>query len=116
MEAVGVIVLIVGLAVGAVNGTFAALFFAAAYGYGLLLLMLTLLLEEIFYHRYQSWQDRMWLITWTVLENFGYRQLTVLWRLRGLVKFVRDQREWGTLERRGFTLSPNAETPPPLNP
>ena len=113
LEAVGVIVLIVGLAVGAVNGTFAALFFAAAYGYGLLLTMLTLLLEEIFYHRYQSWQDRVWLITWTILENFGYRQLTVLWRLRGLIKFLSGEKGWGTKERRGFTLFPKAGNPPP---
>ena len=105
LEVVGVITLIIGLSVGAINGHFAALFFAAAYGYGLLLTMLTLLLEEIFYHRYPSWQDRIWLITWTLLENFGYRQLTVLWRLRGLVKFAKGQRGWGAMERRGFTLS-----------
>ena len=111
LEAVGVITLLVGLAVGAVNGPFAALFFAAAYGYGMLLTMLTLLLEEIFYHRYQSWQDRVWLITWTILENFGYRQLTVLWRLRGLIKFLRGQKGWGAMERRGFNLSPDAENP-----
>ena len=114
LEAVGVITLLVGLAVGAVNGNFAALFFAAAYGYGLLLTMLTLLLEEVFYHRYQKWQDRVWLITWTILENFGYRQLSVLWRLWGLVKFLRGQRDWGTMERRGFTLSSKAENSPPL--
>ena len=114
LEAVGLIILVVGLAVGAVNGPFAALFFAAAYGYGLLLTMLSLLLEEIFYRRYQSWQDRMWLITWTILENFGYRQLTVLWRLRGLVQFLRGQKGWGTMERRGFTLSPKVDNPTPL--
>ena len=114
LEAVGLIILVVGLAVGAVNGPFAALFFAAAYGYGLLLTMLSLLLEEIFYRRYQSWQDRMWLITWTILENFGYRQLTVLWRLRGLVQFLRSQKGWGTMERRGFTLSPKVDNPTPL--
>ncbi len=114
LEAVGVIVLIVGLAVGAVNGTFAALFFAASYGYGMSLTMLTLLLAEIFYRRYQSWQNRVWLITWTILENFGYRQLTVLWRLRGLIKFLRGEKGWGTKERRGFTLSPKADSPPPM--
>ena len=114
LELVGVVTLVIGLAGGAINGPFAALFFAAAYGYGLLLTMLSLLLEEIFYHRYNSWQDRIWLITWTILENFGYRQLTVLWRLWGLVKFIRGERGWGTMERRGFALSPNSESSPPL--
>ena len=73
----------------------------------MLLTMLTLLLDEIFYHRYRSWQDRMWLITWTILENFGYRQLTVFWRLRGLLKFLRHQKSWGTIEQRGLALSPD---------
>ena len=71
LELVGLVTLVIGLAVGAINGPFAALFFAAAYGYGMLLTMLSLLMEEIFYHRYHSLQDRVWLITWTILENFG---------------------------------------------
>ncbi len=30
-----------------------------------------------------------------VLENFGYRQLANLWRLRGWWQFIRKQQGWG---------------------
>jgi hypothetical protein len=45
-------------------------------------------------------------VGWALLENLGYRQLTVLWRLQGLVKYLRGRREWGAMERRGFTAPP----------
>jgi len=37
------------------------------------------------------------------LENLGYRQLTVYWRLRGIVAFLRGRTEWGSMNRQGFT-------------
>ncbi|MDQ3430914.1 MAG: hypothetical protein M3467_01585 [Actinomycetota bacterium] len=39
---------------------------------------------------------------WAVAENLGYRQLTTLWRLRGLLSYARGSREWGTMTRQGF--------------
>ena len=45
----------------------------------------------------------MWLLPWLFTETFGYRQLTVIWRLRGLVKYLRGRREWGVMTRSGFT-------------
>ena len=35
-------------------------------------------------------------------EGLGYRQLTAVWRLRGLVGFLRGRREWGAMAREGF--------------
>jgi hypothetical protein len=35
-----------------------------------------------------------------IIENFGYRQLTVLWRLQGLYGWLRGKKpEWGTMKR-----------------
>jgi cellulose synthase/poly-beta-1,6-N-acetylglucosamine synthase-like glycosyltransferase len=102
VEACGLVGLILGLAIGAVNVPFAVLFFLLAYGYGLVLDSMTLLLEELTYHRYERLRDLLLLLVWAALESFGYRQLTVVWRLRGIVKFLRGKREWGVMERRGF--------------
>lgn len=102
IEVIGVVGLIMGLLIGAVNGPFAILFFLLAYGYGMLLTILTLLLEELSYHRYHRVRDRLTLIMWAILENLGYRQLTVWWRLQGLVKFLRGNTQWGNMERRGI--------------
>ena len=59
-------------------------------------------LEDVSFHRYNSFRDRALLFWWTLLENLGYRQLTVFWRLRGLWKFFRGHKEWGVMERKGF--------------
>jgi cellulose synthase/poly-beta-1,6-N-acetylglucosamine synthase-like glycosyltransferase len=102
METLGLCGLLVGLAAGVINLPFALLYFLVAYGYGLVLSAFSLVLDEINFHRYEGWRDRLLLILWAMLEPFGYRLLTVFWRLRGLVRFCRGRMEWGTMERRGF--------------
>jgi len=102
VEAIGLSGLILGIAVGAVNLPFAFLFFLCAYGYGLTLTTITLLGEEINYHRYEGLRNRVILVRWAMLESLGYRQLTVFWRLRGLFNYLRGRTEWGAMERRGF--------------
>lgn len=54
--------------------------------------------------RYRQIRDRLVLLPWAVLESIGYRQLTVFWRLRGLVKFVRGRKDWGVMTRTGFAV------------
>ena len=49
------------------------------------------------------------LVPWAVLESLGYRQLTVYWRLRGLVKYLRRRKDWGVMTRTGFAVK--AELP-----
>ncbi|MBA3670485.1 MAG: glycosyltransferase family 2 protein [Gemmatimonadaceae bacterium] len=110
VEAIGLVGTVVGLSVGAINAPFALLYFLLAYGYGILLSMLTLLLEELSYHRYTGFRDRLRLARAAFLENVGYRQVTVVWRLRGLVKYLRGKKDWGAMERRG--LSRPAAAPP----
>jgi cellulose synthase/poly-beta-1,6-N-acetylglucosamine synthase-like glycosyltransferase len=102
VESLGLVGLVAGLTIGALNVPFAVLFFLVAYGLGMVPTVFTLVLEELSFHRYEGLRDRLLLLGWALLENFGYRQLTVFWRLRGLVKFLRGRTEWGAMERRGF--------------
>jgi cellulose synthase/poly-beta-1,6-N-acetylglucosamine synthase-like glycosyltransferase len=101
-EAVGLISLAIGLFLGIVDWNFAALFYLTAYGLGTALTAFTLILEDISFHRYETFRDRVLLLSWALLENFGYRQITVYWRLRGLWKFLRGKKDWGAMERKGF--------------
>ena len=105
VEVVGVIGLVVSLSIGAVNAPFAGLFFLASYGYGLVLTVFTLVMEELTYHRYEGKGDILALVVWALVESFGYRQLTVWWRLRGLGKFLLGRTDWGAMQRRGFQSS-----------
>jgi cellulose synthase/poly-beta-1,6-N-acetylglucosamine synthase-like glycosyltransferase len=102
IEALAVAGLAIGLVIGAVDTSFVLLFFLVAYGLGIFLAAFTILLEELSFHRYERFRDRAYLLVWALLENFGYRQLTVFWRLRGLIGFLRRRRDWGTMTRRGF--------------
>ncbi|HEU0054965.1 MAG TPA: glycosyltransferase [Longimicrobium sp.] len=102
VETIGLLGLLAGMLIGAINWPFAILFFLTAYALGAVLTMMTLVLEEMSFHRYQGFVDRVLLMTWALLENLGYRQWTVWWRLRGIWKYLRGSRSWGAMERRGF--------------
>jgi cellulose synthase/poly-beta-1,6-N-acetylglucosamine synthase-like glycosyltransferase len=103
IEAIGLISLAVGLIFHIVDWNFAALFYLTAYGLGTALTAFTLILEDLSFHRYETFRDRALLFWWALMENLGYRQMTVYWRLRGLWKFLRGKKDWGVMERKGFT-------------
>ncbi|HEU0014889.1 MAG TPA: glycosyltransferase [Longimicrobium sp.] len=109
VEMLGLVGLALGLWVGALNLEFAALFFLSAYGLGLVLTVMTLVLEELSFHRYDTFRDRWLLVWWSLVENLGYRQRTVVWRLKGIWHYLRGSRAWGSMERRGFTSPPAAK-------
>lgn len=105
IEALGLLGLGLALTVGAVDLAFAGLFFLVAYGLGVVLNLLTLLLEEQGARRHERFDDRLAMLPWAVLESLGYRQLTVVWRLRGMWRFLRGRTDWGVMERRGFAVA-----------
>ncbi|GAB3591297.1 glycosyltransferase [Angustibacter peucedani] len=109
VELVGLVAMLAGLAVGAVNVPFAILFTVVAFGYAFLLTVASAALEEFSFHRYRRWRDLVLIVASAVVENVGYRQLTAIWRLRGLWdELRRSGYEWGTMTRVGFATQ---ETP-----
>lgn len=99
VELLGIVALVIGLTI---DLPFAVSFFLIAYGYGAVLSVATLVLDELSYGEYRRVRDRFALLGFALLENLGYRQLTVLWRLRGLHGFLRRRSDWGSMEHRGF--------------
>jgi hypothetical protein len=102
VELVGLVAVAIGLALGAVNIEFAILFLIVAYGFGMALTAYTLALEQWTYRGYGRLTDRLWLLFVALFEGLGYRQLTAIWRLRGLHRFGRGRADWGAMTRRGF--------------
>ena len=103
IEAVSVVALVVGLALGVVSPWFAVAFGLAAVGYGLLVSCCALTIEEIAFHRYRRWTDLQRSFAAAIAESFGYRQLHSWWRLRGVYDEIRGhEAAWGEMERRGF--------------
>lgn len=105
VEILGWVGLALGVMFGLLNAKFALVFFFVAYGIGAVLSTFALLLEEWSFSRYRSVSDRVRLLGYLVFESFGYRQLTVIWRLRGLIKYLRGRTDWGRMERRGFAAA-----------
>jgi cellulose synthase/poly-beta-1,6-N-acetylglucosamine synthase-like glycosyltransferase len=113
VEAAGLIAIAVSIILHTINVQFALLFYLTAYGLGTALTAFTLVLEDVSFHRYETFRDRRLLFWWALLENIGYRQLTVYWRLRGLWKFLRGRKEWGAMDRKGFEQPLTAATVKP---
>jgi len=78
----------------------AGVFFCLAIGLGILLSTSALVLEEMSFHVYPNIRDLFRLFGVAVLENLGYRQLTLVWRVKGLIAWMRGQvPEWGEMKR-----------------
>jgi cellulose synthase/poly-beta-1,6-N-acetylglucosamine synthase-like glycosyltransferase len=106
IEVLGYVGFFVALALGRVSTLYATAFLSVAIGLGIGLSFTAVALEELGFRRYPKRSDLYRLIWLAVAENFGYRQLTALWRLRGLVTVFRKAKGWGRMERRGFGAKP----------
>jgi cellulose synthase/poly-beta-1,6-N-acetylglucosamine synthase-like glycosyltransferase len=103
LEAFGILVVPVGLLLGVINIPFAVLFLLIAYGYAIFVTLCSLAVEEWAYHRHERWRDLALIVVASVVENIGYRQLTVVWRLEGWWSSVRNKKQvWGVMTRTGF--------------
>jgi len=91
------------------NAPFVILFLLLAFFLGILNSLVGVLLEVHTTRRYQGMWSLLGLMLVAVVENFGYRQLTVWWRLRGLVDFLRGKRQWGSMDRLGIKDSPKIQ-------
>jgi cellulose synthase/poly-beta-1,6-N-acetylglucosamine synthase-like glycosyltransferase len=70
------------------------LFVVLSLVYGSFLSVGAVLLEELTYRRYPGFRDLMILLIYAVLENIGYRQLVLLYRVQGVVRFITGFRSW----------------------
>jgi len=105
IEALGYVAFGIGLIVGVVSLQFALLFLAAAIGFGLLLSLWAIVLEEISFRMYPSFEDFLRLLLFALLEPFGYRQITLWFRVQAFWKYFIGVKHWGSMEREGFSTT-----------
>jgi cellulose synthase/poly-beta-1,6-N-acetylglucosamine synthase-like glycosyltransferase len=100
-EAEGYLVFAVSLALGAIGLPLFLLLFTATVLLGLLVSISSMLIAE---HRreYFPLPDKLLLVLYALLENFGFRQLLSLLRVRGFLRLIARVGGWGQLERRGL--------------
>ncbi len=70
--------------------------------YGSMFSMTSVLLEAWSQDSYPKVQDLTRLLIVALTEAFWYRPLTLIWRAEGMIAALRGNRDWGTIERKGF--------------
>lgn len=102
IEFFGYVTLIILLVLGALNLELTILFFIVALFYGVMFSVGAVLLEEISFERYPKAKDLALLLSFGVIENFGYRQMTAWWRVKAFWDYFRGRKSWGAMQRKGF--------------
>ena len=109
VETLGYAIVVLSYLLGVLDTQFFLLFFVVANLYGVFLSIAAILLEEISFRRYPGWIDLTKLLTYSVLENFGYRQLLGLFKVKAFWDAIRRRRAWGRMQRRGFQQDPQPD-------
>lgn len=98
----GLLAVVASFATGLVDVDFMVLFLLVALALGVAVSMGAVLLEELTYAAYPGWAALGRMLWLAILENLGYRQLTVWWRVRAFWDYVRGNQQWGAMTRKGF--------------
>jgi hypothetical protein len=100
IEVFGYVFMIVGFWLGVVSLPAFLAFTLLAIVLGILVSVSALMLEEMSFHLYPRPRQLALLFLMSVVENFGYRQITLLWRLSGLLHWLFGTKaKWGAMPR-----------------
>lgn len=105
VELLGYAAFAVAIISGTASFTYVVAFLAVAVFLGSALSVAAVALEEVSFRRYRRSGDLATLLGVALIENFGYRQMSTWWRLRGLVSAIRGDLNWGAMERQGLDSS-----------
>ncbi|HAN31408.1 MAG TPA: hypothetical protein DCQ06_07405, partial [Myxococcales bacterium] len=88
---------------GELEPLFTSLFAVVAVLSGFGLSVGAIVLEELSLSFFRAPGDMRRLITVAVFENFGFRQLLLYYRVRGMFRYIAGRRGWGMMTRKGFS-------------
>ncbi|MFB0613749.1 glycosyltransferase family 2 protein [Aurantiacibacter poecillastricola] len=101
-ELVGYLVLPAAALLGLIDPLMAIAFFFVSVVFGCALSVGTLVLEEQQLKRTPRASDLLRIGAAAILENFGYRQVNLWYRLKGIGRFRRRDTSWAAVPRVGF--------------
>lgn len=84
-----------GLFVGALDWEFVFLFFSLTWGMSVLFTIASITMESMTFQRIQYKRHLFSMFLFSILENFGYRQLYQFWKLKAFYKYFYKSRRWG---------------------
>lgn len=114
-ELIGYLVVPVCYALGILAPDVALAFLCLTFVFGTGISIATLALEERQLRRTPNARDLGRIALAAVVENFGYRQINLVYRLRGVWKFLRKDTAWAAVPRVGFTRAVEGKTDLPIS-
>jgi cellulose synthase/poly-beta-1,6-N-acetylglucosamine synthase-like glycosyltransferase len=103
VEVVGLPIVLAAWAFGLLNGSYAILAFVMSMGFGIVLSLAAVFLEDMTFHRHERWKDLGLLVVAAVLESAGLRWIHAWWRVRGMLDTISPRRAgWNKQHRVGF--------------
>ena len=100
IEVAGYIFIIICGVMGWLSWPEAGIFLGLAIGLGVMLSTSAIMLEELSFHMYPKFSQLALLYLIAIVENFGFRQLTAIWRFQGLIRWIRGRKhKWQTITR-----------------
>ena len=100
LEVAGYFFIIICAVMGWLSWPEAGIFLGLAIGLGVMLSTSAIMLEELSFHMYPKFSQLALLYFIAIVENFGFRQLTAIWRFQGLVRWLRGtEHKWQTITR-----------------
>lgn len=102
IESLGYIFIPLSFIFGILNIKYFILFLSSSILYGIVLSISAILLEEYTFSKYPSIKQLLKLSWYGILENFGYRQMTTLFRMDAIIRFKKFKHSWGSIKREKF--------------
>ncbi|XGC81819.1 glycosyltransferase family 2 protein [Bdellovibrio bacteriovorus] len=78
------------------------LFFISIF-YGSIVTYAAAMIDDSFDENRRHFPSLRRIFLFSILENFGYRQIHALWRIEGVLKAFKKDHRWGSMKRKGLT-------------
>ncbi|HVA72013.1 MAG TPA: glycosyltransferase family 2 protein [Candidatus Limnocylindrales bacterium] len=112
-EFLGIAMIILASVLGTLSHRFFIEFMIYGYLFAAMISVGAVLQEEITYRRYNDWRDVARLILYCFLEQCPYRQMHLIWRLKGMWQYARGDVVWRPMQRNGLeSATPSREAHP----
>jgi biofilm PGA synthesis N-glycosyltransferase PgaC len=102
IEIVGIFYFLLIILFGDPNWGYFGIMFALVYSFAVGLSVWAILFEELTFHKYERRRDVFSLVLTALLEPIFYHPLVLYWAVRGNLDYLSGNRRWGDMVRKGF--------------
>jgi cellulose synthase/poly-beta-1,6-N-acetylglucosamine synthase-like glycosyltransferase len=90
IELLGYLSILASWYIGILKPIYLLLFLGFSMGFTFFLSISCLFIEELSFNKFPKFRGMLLLVLSSFIENFGYRQLTIFWRVKGIYQFFKN--------------------------